>query len=29
MLQENGLCNIITHIDDLKQIFLDDDFTMF
>ena len=28
-LRENGLCNIITHIDDLKEIFLDKDFTMF
>ena len=28
-LQENGLYNIITHIYDLKEIFPDEDFTMF
>ena len=28
-LQENGSYNIITHIDDLKEIFPDEDFTMF
>ena len=27
-LQENGSYNIITHIDDLKEIFPDEDFTM-
>ena len=28
-LQENGSYNIITHIDDLKEIFPEEDFTMF
>ena len=28
-LQENGLYSIITHIDDLKEIFLNEDFTVF
>ena len=28
-LQENGSHNIITHIDDLKEIFPEEDFTMF
>ena len=28
-LQENGLYNIITHIDDIKEIFLEEDFAMF
>ena len=28
-LQENGSYNIITHIDDLKEIFPDENFTMF
>ena len=28
-LQENGLYNIITHIDDIKEIFPEEDFAMF
>ena len=28
-LQEKGPCSIITHIDDLKELFPDEDFSMF